>query len=1041
MRKRKLLLMTMLVWFTSIAWSQTRTITGTVSDETGIPVPFASISIKGSGTGTSADAGGKFSIKVAESSILIVSAMGYTSVEVGTQEGSVNVVLTKDRETLIDEVVVTGYGNVRRTQFAGAVTTIAAKDLTENRPLGSFTHTMQGRVPGMLVNSGSGQPGSSASITIRGVKSIQGAGAQPLYVLDGIPISSGEFQALNPNDFETITVLKDANAAALYGARGGTGVIVITTKKGKAGTTTFTAKAQYGITRPPDFSRLNLMNTSEFLQYEERVGLQTGSSTTAFNVPGWAWSRKNPANANKSSAELAEFDRRLDSVRGINTDIGKVLFRNGISQTYELGANGGSENTTFFVTGNYFKQQGIDLNSALDRYSARFNLNHTHRRVSIQWNNLISYSKLEYAEGDWLGNSPRNSFQMIYRAKPYDTPYRSDGSLIFGGGGTNLSLKSLGNLLEGYQNSKSYLKLFKLSSGITVNYKIFDDLTLRNVFGIDMGSNLIERYINPGSYIGTLQTFLKGSAQETYSIGSQLINTTALLYKKEIDRHTFDAGVYFEGIRQYNKGMGFTLFNLNPVLLQTGQGAADLPTNGAATMPQRASSARTGYGIRSYFGTLAYSYDSRYSINANLRRDGTSRIFNDANKEVPTWSVGAIWTAKNESFFKEQSVFSDLVFRATYGVIPNIGSIPNSTYGTGSGLWTVPNYAGTQIPYYTTTSYVGSTIPGISPAAPGNPDFKIERVQKANIGLDLAFLQNRIRLSVDAYKEQTVDLFVRQPLSATTGFVNLDINAGKMMNKGLEFMLDVNVVREGDFKANLSFNHAINDNEITDLGLVEEYFLGTFVIRKGLPYGTHYTYDYLGADPATGKPIFRTSDGGTTNDRAAAGQFANFGTYLPKHVGGFGADLSFKGFSVQAMFSYQFDVVRSNNTRNWITRGTVGYASAVNQSRELLDNQWTKPGDQKWFNSSAYDRDFTSSDLEDAKFLRFRTLNVAYTLPASLINKFNGKYIKGAAIYANFHNLAVWSPWRGVDPEDNNNISLVEYPNPRMMVFGIDIKF
>jgi hypothetical protein len=260
-----------------------------------------------------------------------------------------------------------------------------------------------------------------------------------------------------------------------------------------------------------------------------------------------------------------------------------------------------------------------------------------------------------------------------------------------------------------------------------------------------------------------------------------------------------------------------------------------------------------------------------------------------------------------------------------------------------------------------------------------------------------------------------------------------------MTNKGFEATMNVDVVRSRDFSVTLGVNHAMNKNTIEDLGLVNEYFLGTFVIRKGLPYGTHYTYNYLGADPQTGKPIYETLDGKTTNDIAQAGQFAKFGTYLPKHVGGFNTDLRYKGFSVSALFSYQFDVVRSNNTRNWITRGTPGYHASVNASRELLTNQWQKPGDNVLFQSPLYDRGFTSTDLEDAKFLRFRNLNIAYQIPK--INIGGTSVIKGARVYLQGQNLAIWSPWRGIDPEDNNNISLNEYPNPKTFVAGIDINF
>jgi hypothetical protein len=221
---------------------------------------------------------------------------------------------------------------------------------------------------------------------------------------------------------------------------------------------------------------------------------------------------------------------------------------------------------------------------------------------------------------------------------------------------------------------------------------------------------------------------------------------------------------------------------------------------------------------------------------------------------------------------------------------------------------------------------------------------------------------------------------------------------------------------------------------------VNEYFLGTFVIRKGLPYGSHYTYNYLGADPATGQPRYETADGKETFDIAKAGQFAKFGTYLPKHVGGFTLDIRYKAFSVSALFSYQYDVVRSDNTRNWITRGTFGYQGTLRGSRELIDQQWQKSGDVKQYQASVYDRGFTSSDLNNARFMRFRNLNVSYAIPQ--IKTANGTVlIKSARFYIQGQNLAIWSPWKGLDPEDDNNISLNEYPNPKAIVVGLDINF
>ncbi|MEO8173476.1 MAG: SusC/RagA family TonB-linked outer membrane protein, partial [Sediminibacterium sp.] len=821
-----------------------------------------------------------------------------------------------------------------------------------------------------------------------------------------------------------ITVLKDASAAALYGARGGLGVIVITTKKGKAGATSIQYRTQYGYTQKPDFSRLNLMNTKEMLFYEEREKLA--------GTPGWVWSPLNPAIPAGSSAAAKQ--KSLDSVSAIDVNYTDIFFRQGISQTHELNLSGGNDKTRYYLSGGYFNQEGIDLGSYLKRYTLRFNIDHTVDKLTVQLNSTVGYSQSRFAEGDQLGNSPRSPFQMTYRAKSYENPYKADGSLNFGTN-SNLALKQVANLLEGLQNSSRFTNQIKVNGGLTLAYKIFPTLTLKNTLGIDVSSTQESRYINPNSYIGSLQTFLSGLAQEGSSLVSQLINTSSLVFAKRFNNiHDLEVGGYFETVRGYQKGLGFTLYNLDPRLTETGQGAGTLPTNGAATYPQNATSAKGGYGIRSYFATARYTYDNKYTLTGNIRRDGTSRIANEENREVTTWSGGLIWNTMAENFMKDQNIVTDLKFRASYGIVPNIGSIAAGGYGT--YLNTITNYQGPQLASYGATSYVGSPITGFVPTTPGNPNLKIEKIKKLNVGVDFAVWNNRAKFSVDAYWNRTVDLFVNQPLSGTTGFGTTSINAGVMTNKGFEFTANVDVVRQKDLNVNVSWNHSINNNNIEDLGLVTEYFLGTFVIRKGLPYGSHYTYNYLGADPATGFGVFETADGKTTTDPAKAGQFAKFGTYLPKHVGGATLDIRYKAFSLSALFSYQFDVVRSDNTRNWITRGTLGYQGAVRGSRELLTMQWQKAGDIAWYQGiSAPDRGFTSSDLNNAAFTRFRNLTVSYDLPAIT------NLIKGGRFYVQAQNLAIWSPWKGLDPEDNNNISLNEYPNPKMFVVGMDISF
>ncbi len=987
---------------------------------------LAGVTVNAGKVNALSDANGNYQISVTDQKSINYSIVGYDKVSrtIGSAT-TINVEMVSV-EAQLEEVVITGYARENKSKFAGAVTTISGKTVNDV-PVGSFDQAFQGRVPGMLVNSGSGQPGASAQVTIRGIKSIQGAGAQPLYVLDGVPIPAFDMQTLNPDDFESITVLKDATAAAIYGARGGTGVIVITSKRGKTGKNVVTYKSQYGITQKPNFSRMNLMNTREMLAYEEREKIP--------NTPGWVWSPNNPAIPTGMTAATKQ--RSLDSLRNIDIDYTDIFYREGISRSHELTLSGGSDRTKFFLSGAYFDQEGIDLGSSLKRYTIRFNLDHSTDKFTAQFNSTIGYSKSQLAEGDYLGNSPRSPFQMTYRAKTYENPYKPDGTLNWGAS-SSMAYRQVANLLEGLQNTKRGYDQIKMVGNGLLAYKLFSTLTVRNNLGVNASSNYVNRYVNADSYIGSLQSFQSGIAQESNTVTSEFINTSSVLYNEKFGKSEIEASANFEVVRGYQRGLGFTLFNLDKRLTETGQGAGPLPTNGAATYPQNASSAKSGFGIRSYFATAKYSYDNRYSLNANIRRDGTSRIVNEENREVTSWSAGFTWNTLNEKFMSKQNIFSELKVRLSFGIIPNIGSISTSSYG--AGLQSITNYQGPQVPTFGTAQYAGSTITGLVPNSPGNPNLKIERIQKSNIGIDFSVWNGRARFNLDAYDEQTLDLFVNQPLSGTTGFSSLYINAGKMSNKGLELNAKVDVVKTRDFGVTLGMNHSYNVNKIVDLGSVNEFFLGTFVIREGLPYGTHYTYNYLGADPATGLPRFEAPDGSVTTDVAKAGQFAKFGNYLPKHQGGFDFEFRYKAFSVSGLFSYQFDVVRSNNTRNWITRGTPGYHGIVRASRELIDNQWQAPGDIAFFQRSSADRGFTSSDLEDAKFLRFRNLVVAYQLPA--IKGPNGKpMINGGRIYAQGQNLAIWSPWRGLDPEDNNNISLNEYPNPSMFTLGLDINF
>ena len=1017
-------------------WAQTRTVSGKVTDDKGDPIIGASVTVKGTRVGTSTDQEGKYSIAVPQGGrAIVISSVGFVTQELAIgSSNNLDAMLAVDERSL-QEVVVTGYTREKKSTFAGAASVLSGK-IVENVPVGAFDQALQGRAAGVQVQSASGQPGSSANVTIRGISSIASAFAQPLYVIDGVPMPSFDMQSINPNDFESITVLKDANSAGLYGSRGSLGVIVITTKKGKKGATNFTFRSQFGITEPPNATNFEMMNTQEALAYEEKLGLM-GQNMAG---PGWVYSPRNPANANLPQATRDRYAFLLDSIGRIDSDWQDILFRTGFSQNYELNMQGGSDNTRFFVSMGYFDQEGTDLRSRLRRYTTRANFNHTAGKLNVDWNTLIGYSKTDYNEGEFLGNSARNPFQMSWRAKPYENPYRPDGSIIFGAN-TNLNLRQIGNVLEGLYNSQWIQNQLKLNTGLTLSYRILPNLIAKNILGIDAGLDRGTRGVKANSYVGSLTQPSNAGYQSDISRNrAQIVNTSSLTYMPKLgDDHNLEVGGYFEVLRTWNEGHGLTLVNLNPNLEYTGQQAGPQPGG-----PQYANSAKSGFGIRSMFAVAKYTFQDKYTISTNIRRDGTSRITNPDYKEITTWSVGVIWNAMRENFLQNQNFLTDLRVRASYGSVPNINSIPGGSYGiSGSGLWNIPNYHAAQVQSFSaSTAFTpNSPIAGLIPGSPANTDLRMEYVEKYNIGIDFSFWQNRARFNVDLYKNLTRDLFVNQPLWATTGFYqsSLQLNAGTMSNKGIEVAMSVDVLKTRNSLLTVGVNHAYNENMIEDMGSVDEFVAGTFILRKGLPYGSHYTNEYLGADPQTGRPTYRKADGTVTTNIGEAGFFATFGTFLPKHVGGFTLDYSFKRFSIGALFSYQFDVSRYNNIWNWVTRGTPGYHNAVNASRVMFDNQWEKPGDVKLYQAPQFDRGFTSADIQDAKFLRFRNLNMAYNIPAIKIG--NTNIVKSAKFYTQMHNIWIWSPWKGPDPEDNNNISLNEFPNPRMIVFGLDINF
>lgn len=992
------------------SYGQVRTITGKVRsaiDQS--PIAGATVSVKGSGTATSTDSQGNYSLTVTKGT-LIFAAIGYEKREISVGNRNTLTVDLKPSAFALSEVVVTGYGNQNRSTFAGSVAKVTDREIT-GIPMPTFDQLLQGRAAGLYVTAGSGQPGTSARVTIRGIGSISGTTA-PLYILDGVPIEESQFSTINPNDLASVDVLKDAVATAIYGSRGSNGVIVLNSKRGAAGAIIFGASTQFGIsnrTRP----KFEVLNSAQRIQFEEEVGLENKRDIG----PGWRLSDKNPANANLSTAEKARNAAALDSLRNANVDWADIFFRRGSYQQHELNASGGNENLRFYSSLNYLDQEGIALHSSLERYTFRNNLDFSNKKFSASLNTSFGYSQSRFIAAE-NSTAVVNPFAAIYYALPYEQPY-INGKLISSGNLTDASYDILdyregSNALERVQNAASRDNQFKGTINIRLRYQITDDLNINTLLGIDFRETKTSKFINPDSYSGRSQEGKQGLFGEGLSRNLQLVSSSGLQYAKMInDRHEIDVQGIFELTRQRYRTFNYTGYGINPKLPETPAGIT--PGSASGFIPD-VDGGRTENLLVSLIGIARYTLDKKYSLNASYRYDGTSTI-PEVNRWKGFYSVGANWNMKQENFFAENAWLDGLRLRVSYGL-------------------TASPFAGnfSYLSTYSSTKYAGAT--GIYPSAPGNAAYDWEYTRQADIGVEAEFWNNRIRAVVDIYNKDTENLFINQSLSATSGFSRLNVNAGSLYNRGLEVDLQVDVIRNQDFTWTFGSNFNLNKNKITDLGDVSEFINGTSIIRVGLPIGSHYIPKWGGVDAATGDPLYYKQDGTLTKTYDATSQsVAAFGSYQPKFQGGFNTSVNYKGLHIGALFTFADQVTRFNNEDFFNENATFGTS---NQSTLVL-NRWRQAGDITNVQRYGSTRQFSSKDLQDASYLRLRNFTISYSLPKSLLQR--SGFIQRAQLILQAQNLFTWTSWRGFDPEDNNNIATFEYPNARTYTFGLNLNF
>jgi TonB-linked SusC/RagA family outer membrane protein len=981
--------------------AQKRLITGKILDEKGNPIPLVSISVKGAHNGVATADDGSFQISVSGiNPKLIISSIGYLGQDINPgSSDNLTIILKLNSGDEAEEAIVTGYARIKKPEYAGAASIVQKESINEV-PLAGFDQILQGQVPGLLVTTGSGQPGQEGAtkVQIRGQGSISGS-SDPLYVLDGMPIEAENFRSLNPADFENIQVLRDAVAAAQYGNRGSSGVIVITTKKGRAGKPIFNYTGQAGTTRAGK-QPFDMANSAQILQIQEDIGLQNSGGIP---LPGWIYSSKNPAYAALSPAIKSQYDQTLDSLRHINTDWKRAFERQGSFIQHNLSLSGGTEATRFYLGGGYYKEEGIGLNSDLTRYTFRANLDHRSDKFTLGFSSGFAYSRSDYINSqNQLARA--NEFAAIYLALPYQRLFNPDGSVAVGAGHTGPNAYDL------LVNSSSLRDgQIKADLMLRANYDLSRNIYIGAASGIDYRQTTTTSSVYPNTYFAnnslppTGPVFPDTVGPGNYGTGVdnyfEYIARAFLGFKKVVDgKHDVDLQVITEYTKDHQDGFSYTAFGINPNLLNTPAGVTQgTDSNGLIPVVDGNRHERV---LNAVMLLGKYSYMEKYTLNFSFRRDGTSQLAPDRRFQN-FYSAGLAWNVLRESFAQHWNLIDNLRMRLSYGESANSDQFISGFFG--------------YLPAYTSGTYAGK--PSILPTFSGNPDLTWERIKDWNAGIDFGIFSNRISGSIDLYHRTTAGNIVPQQLSYTSGYSNQPVNAATVVNKGIELALNIDLVRLRDLKWTLGGNFSYNHNEVTGLGQGTPFQFGSSLVKVGQPLGSYYMVKWAGVDASTGQPLYYDNTGKVSNVYSPGSSVTGFGTYNAPWIGGFNTGLSYKGFSLKALFTFQ-----------------EGFTLLNNQDYFLTNAAYVAQG----FNATTL-RNFSSKDIQDASYLRFRNLILAYTIDPGFLGK--AKIFSAARVFLQAENLYTWTKWDGLDPENSSNGATFNYPSPRTYTFGLNFSF
>ena len=993
--------------------AQGNLISGTVTDESSEPIPGVNVVIKGSTTGVITDASGKFSINVPNKEVVLqFSFIGYISQEipVGNQM-FINVSLAEDTRE-IEEVVVVGYGVMRKKDITGAMTSIPVEKI-DKAAIKSVDQMLQGRSSGLYMNQNSGMPGAGSTIRIRGGNSISG-GNEPLYVIDGIPIypgATGNQTDINPlntiviSDIQSIEVLKDASSTAIYGARGANGVILITTKQGVAGRTNVSLDAYWGLQNVR--KKYDLLNAKEFEEYANDAFVRGGGG--------------------------ALFDL---SKEPINTDWQELCINpNALMQNYTLSVSGGEAKTRFLTTLNYMDQDGIIKGSEMQKITLRANLD---RDISSTIRMGLNLS-LAQVNTNRLGNNI-----LGYRLLQPNLPVK-DANGNYNTINPHSQSGTFTNPMLVLRDQVDDNKRFRTINNIYADWQIIQGLTFRTTFGVDIQFADQNTYV-PLSIPDGLKT--KGDATINSSSDYMWVNENTLTYIKSFGKHRINAmaaltqqSSKYEGATARSQGF----LNDNLQMWDMGSG----------TVPMTPSSGANQWSLLSYLGRINYNFNEKYLITASIRADGSSR-FGRNNRWAYFPSAAVAWRASEEEFIKSLDIFSNLKLRASHGwtgnqdgigVYPSMALLGKKTYSLG------------------TTKYMG-----YAPTQVSNYNLKWETTQQSDIGIEMGFFKNRLNFSADFYYKTTHDLLLQVQIPSTSGYRSGLKNIGEVENKGVELSVNSTPVDRG-FRWDLDFNISFNKNKVVSLGKVNEMIPANSVgdgygtelarlLRVGEPLGIFYGYlsdgvfsttdDIAASAQPSAKPgdiryVDLSGPDGVKNNSIEESDRVVLGSAQPKFFGGLNNTFSYKGFDLNIFMVFSY----GNKIYNATKAEMENLTGWDNQTRAVL-NRWTETN-QNTNIPRAVDIKPTSRSwdhlVEDGSFLRIQNINLGYSLPKKLLEA--SRILQSARLYVSLQNFITFTNYSGLDPEvsryGQTNIAMgydyVGYPMSKTVLFGVNVNF